>query len=393
MRASDFLLLEYDRTKTLETFGTKILQALARDPTASPELKRQQDRQSALVQVLDRIEGNDPTEHKEYTQWLAKCYSNEAVKLEDIDSKAQEALALYHQMKRKRLFRGAYGAWGDIYKLSFRDLLKVVNTPELSQQLNREKKQRPKGKATEIFHNDQVRILEINDEAAAKYYGQGTQWCTSGDKDNRFNYYHKKGPIFVLLPQHPQYPGEKYQMHVATDQFMDPQDDPAGGDTDMGSWYLLKKRFGNILPVIQEHDPNIYLNLYLIDQVTFNRVLDKVKALAYRRVGEFRDLYGEDGLPDDWIEEYDGFLEELDRRALIGLQQELDYLDGEHRNLLDLSAMVALPILSEHYGKLGDLDNSDLARDLAQAIGHGIVIEHDGKGKFTVRLDHQYDPR
>jgi len=388
MRARDFLLLEYDRSKTLKTFGTKLLQALARDPTADPKLKHQQDPK----QVLDQIETNDPTEHKEYTQWLAKCYSNEAVKLEDINSKAQEALALYHQMKRKRLFRGEYSAWGDIYKLSFRDLLKVVNTAQLSQQLNREKKERPKGSATEILRNDQVRILKINDEAAAKYYGQGTTWCTSGDKDNRFNYYNDKGPIFVLLPQHPQYQGEKYQIHIATDQFMDPQDEPAGGGTDMGSWYLLKRRFGDITSVIAENDPNIYLNLYLIDEVTFNRVLDKVKALAYRRVGEFRDLYGEDALPDDWIEEYNEFLEELDRRALIDLQQELDYQDGHHRDLLAIPDMIALPILSEHYGVLGDLDNGDLAHDLAQAIGYGIVIQHDGKGKFTVTLDHQYDP-
>jgi hypothetical protein len=66
-----------------------------------------------------------------------------------------------------------------------------------------------------------VKIVIPKTEEAAKFYGRGTRWCTAGDNDNRFNYYNKQGPLYVIIFRGS---GVKWQFHFESGQFMDEQD-------------------------------------------------------------------------------------------------------------------------------------------------------------------------
>jgi hypothetical protein len=84
--------------------------------------------------------------------------------------------------------------------------------------------QADKGQSEEILNNDEVRIIHLKDEAAAKYYGQNTKWCTAAREHSMYTYYAKKGEMYVLIPKHAEHAGEKYQLHFAADQYTDEQD-------------------------------------------------------------------------------------------------------------------------------------------------------------------------
>jgi hypothetical protein len=92
-----------------------------------------------------------------------------------------------------------------------------------------EKEEIQKGDAKEILNNSEVRIIIPQDQDAACYYGQGTQWCTAAKKNNMFDEYHSQNnPLFVLIPKTPSHNGEKYQIRIASEstEIMDETDSP-----------------------------------------------------------------------------------------------------------------------------------------------------------------------
>ena len=56
-------------------------------------------------------------------------------------------------------------------------------------------------------------------------YGAGTKWCTAGKIYSRFHDYIKEGPLYIIIPKVPAYPGEKYQFHPSTASFKDDRDE------------------------------------------------------------------------------------------------------------------------------------------------------------------------
>ena len=50
-------------------------------------------------------------------------------------------------------------------------------------------------------------------ERASIYYGQGTRWCTAATASaNYYEDYTRSAPLFIVIPRHPKYQGEKYQL-------------------------------------------------------------------------------------------------------------------------------------------------------------------------------------
>jgi hypothetical protein len=108
-----------------------------------------------------------------------------------------------------------------------------------------------KGHATEIFKNNDVRIIVPQDVTAACYYGRGTRWCTASKNNNMFQSYKDSGDLFILIPTKPEYNGEKYQIHFGDIQFMNEQ------DRDVDPLYLITERFGNLLPIFIKIHPEL----------------------------------------------------------------------------------------------------------------------------------------
>ena len=278
MRAKDFLR-EYSREKTATVFGNKLIAALAKDKSymihqqgteqglgkarafldqkakIGSEITPEQ-RQYILDLIMHVLENSDPTPNKEYMQWLAKVYANQGIKIEDILSRGKNALEVYNTYKLKKILPAEYR---DIGRISFNDLEGLAQNTDLRQALAAKQEQdavksMPRGEAETVFENLEVRIIVPYNEEAACYYGQGTRWCTAATGgNNMYRRYAKDGYLYILLPKHPKYDGEKYQLHFSSNQFMDEGDNSVDSVS-----YLLTKRFGDdLLPFFMEREPSL----------------------------------------------------------------------------------------------------------------------------------------
>lgn len=295
MRAKEFLT-EYKRDKTIEVFGPKLLAALKKDTSAGLpyQLKRERtllnspDMSGISIDaqtfnrvgdlILHAIETADPTKNKQYTQWLAKCYSNEGIKLEDIYSKGADWLEYYDELKRKNILPLDLR---NINRLTFQELYNIVMDAELGGALEAERmKVMPKGTSKEWLNNEHVRIIQPLDEDAAKYYGNGTQWCTAARNNNMFKQYVNQGPMFILLPKFAKYEGEKYQFHPASGQCMNEQDEPVNPRITLG------QRFGDLIPLFKQLDPSMDNMVIFADDTVLKHLIDQIKDFAMEPIND-----------------------------------------------------------------------------------------------------------
>lgn len=302
MRARDFLR-EYSREKTAGVFGKKLVAAFQKDQGYFPpgvaryhdfiqgktldQIAPEQLRMIPNI-ILEMLEGADPTANKEYVQWLAKVYANEGVKLEDLTSKTTEWLQKYDLYKKKRFFAGADAKLANIMNLSWRDLWDVSIRADFQDKIAQaDEKAMPKGDAEQVYENDKVRIIIPKDREAACYYGQGTQWCTAATQSqNYFDQYNRSGPMYILLPKSPKYPGEKYQLHFPSGQFMDEQDNSVDNIID-----LLEMRFGNLVPFFREREPEINNWLVFTPDEILEPLIEKIKTAVNDHLSELVSDY------------------------------------------------------------------------------------------------------
>ena len=65
-------------------------------------------------------------------------------------------------------------------------------------------------------------MVHLLDEKAAIAFGKNTSWCTT---NGRYRYYAQQGDIYVVIPKYPSHRYEKYQLHYASKQCKDENDD------------------------------------------------------------------------------------------------------------------------------------------------------------------------
>ena len=69
-------------------------------------------------------------------------------------------------------------------------------------------------------------VYWLKTEAAAKFYGQRTKWCTAAEKHNNFNSYNQAGNIYMITVKKTGKNASRYQLQVEYDQFMDERNEP-----------------------------------------------------------------------------------------------------------------------------------------------------------------------
>jgi len=212
MRAQEFLL-EYSRDITRQRLGDQVLGTFRREGSArirrvlGRDLGPQDSDDDTIEALIRMLEQADPTANKQYMPWLARTYIRGETFFEDVLTQVREYLAKFHTLNQRRKIPAGRN---DILRYSnFGDFMSVVDeypdpeAPEL----------KDKGEAEEIYQDQQVRVIMPYDQAAACYYGQGARWCTAATKGrNYFNDYAENTPLLIVIPQQPQYPGEKYQL-------------------------------------------------------------------------------------------------------------------------------------------------------------------------------------
>ena len=291
------IITEYNQDITIQRLGPALLQAAKKDKTTYPMLGRIKDmknnpNEQTLTLAVRMFAGADPTDHNQYTEWLIRTYirewtSGKGTKFEDVASTVQDYLEKFFKLNRRKMIKPPAN---DInrYK-TFKEFLNTV-----SQYPDPEPTEKERGRGTEIYRDEQMRVIVPEDQAAACYYGQGTRWCTAATRGtNYFDEYNSRAPLFIVLPLQPQHEGEKYQLqfweampdeglitsdedyekmcrkygdvyvsqHIQGSQFMDEHDDPV-------DILDLEDRFGDSMTNLEHAIIAKYPQLgYAIDQV------------------------------------------------------------------------------------------------------------------------------
>jgi hypothetical protein len=88
----------------------------------------------------------------------------------------------------------------DIKPLTKKELDKITLTPKdllhYSKDDEIKRKKAEEGPKLEVDLQN-IKVYNIFTEEAAKYYGNGTRWCTVADNNNMFSYYKKQGNIYI----------------------------------------------------------------------------------------------------------------------------------------------------------------------------------------------------
>ncbi len=303
MRYKEFLN-EYNRDITKRQYGNKIVDRLKSGPDKAlydTYIKSMEEKEYPLEKIVDTIaqmilssfENNDPTPNNQYTPWIAREYIKGNIRrLEDL-SRIKNSLELYHKYKNTRQFKELFQ-----YNVGFNDVMKLdaSQVEGIAEKLDAfiakdNKKELDKGKAEEVYQDSDVRVISPLDEKAACYYGQGTRWCTAATQgENYFKHYHNDGPLYIIIPKKPKYPGEKYQLHVYSEQFMDEKDDPVGPSQ------LL--RFPGFVKFLKFQEPSISDLLQFADP----EVIDGINKIAAQQILEwtFEDINDWEMQDDSW---------------------------------------------------------------------------------------------
>lgn len=207
--------------------------------------------------ILMAIEEHDPTQNKQYTQWLIRMLINTtetggSINLEDLNR--NDMLLAYDIAKRRNLLKPEHR---DINKFTtYRQFERTMNTQyRIDEILNTEEVGR--GASKKVYEDSTVTVYIPLDARAARSLGCNTVWCTRGE--DQYNAYTKSGPLYILLPKIQEISDEvmKYQIHLPSAQFMDPDDEPV----DPG---MLAERFPGFFDWLIQNDPDAKNNTILI---------------------------------------------------------------------------------------------------------------------------------
>jgi len=216
MRATEFLT-EYNQDITVQKLGPALLQAAKKDRTTYNILGRIKDMKNepdprTIILAVRMFAGADPTENNQYTEWIIRTYIREwntgrGTKFEDVASTVQDYLEKFYKLTKRKIIKPPAN---DINRYrTFKEFLTTVG-----QYPDPETTEKEKGRATEIYQDNSIRVIVPEDQTAACYYGQGTQWCTAATRgNNMFDSYNDLAPLFIVLPLKPKHVGEKYQLH------------------------------------------------------------------------------------------------------------------------------------------------------------------------------------
>ena len=194
---------------------TKIEKAMAKFKEQAFILKNQ-----LAVKVLDKLEKADPTQNKQYVQWLARTYINNDMSLEDVESTTADFLDKFHRLKNKHhLENNDIGQYKD-FDTFMNDMEKYP-----SDLIDDDEGKNKKYNADVIYDEKGILVIRPNDKEASCRYGRGTRWCTAATRGhNYFASYTNRGPLYMFMPRKPNHTGEKYQFHFEDGVVADEKD-------------------------------------------------------------------------------------------------------------------------------------------------------------------------
>lgn len=305
MRATEFLV-EYDRAKTIQSVGQKLLAVCLKDPWfvgqynhALPGGNIREIAKTKPNQILDYlmtiIEQADPTRNKMFTQWMARTYAKGGFKAEDLAGQVGPLLQKFASCATKKSIKAQYPIAWDINQ--YKDFVTFMDTvdklPDPNAVPDAEVKPEDAGEYKQLTPNgSDVLVVQLIDEKSAGYFGRKnmsneTRWCTRhyGEPSNMFNRYNSQGPLYVIVPNPPAHTGERYQFHPPSDQYMDENDRPIG----MEGVAKLVKRYPILTKVLQVPAEKYAIQPLLSDE--YKNIVAKFTPEAIQRIDKLVDQY------------------------------------------------------------------------------------------------------
>ena len=165
-----------------------------------------------ISKFIQSIVDADITKGK-YARFLIEAFLNDKFLEEDLigglESTVGQAISLFHKHKSKlsENMRSVYALdkeTGEALYQSPGDLWNSVKQfqGELSGKELKREEQEKIYRETEFIYKDEetgFQIISPLTEESAKWWGKGTRWCTSAEKNNRFWSYAKDAPLIILL--------------------------------------------------------------------------------------------------------------------------------------------------------------------------------------------------
>lgn len=279
-------------------------------------------RPDMIADTLSVIEEYDPTPNKEYTVWLLRRWltdpEQQSVRMEDFNR--SDALSAYHVGKRRGLIKPEHK---DINRFrTYRQFEDVMfGEYDIDTLLNVEEKttEADRGKYDEVYKDDSVRVIVPRDERAACFWGRGTRWCTASTRgSNYFNTYNQQGPLYILLPTKRIRPGEKYQIHIPSGQFMNEDDTPV----DITN--LAQNVFPQFFAWLVEHDREARGLVAFTDDETLTTIWKTIYTIV---VDRFKTAAAENAYDDET------YMEELENSGALDVDGSIDDVVVDRANL------------------------------------------------------------
>lgn len=267
--------------------------------------------------------------YKKYLQWMVESYLRTGiVRYEDIRSRAYPALDNYLILfNKKKLtdaekdinnFCGIVGCKHPKKNFTLSGLEDLLD--KYIDELRRLKRiVESKIHVVPIYKDNHVKIYHPKTVEEAIHVGQGTRWCTAAKGNNMFDHYNIDGPMYTLVPVKPLYPGEKYQIHYASGQYMNEKDEYVDSIELIRRFPIIKDL---LLPDAVHTDSNTYWKM------DHGRVLDKNNNIYTEYADtpndyflKMRDFFGKGGAITGYVKNFGGIAD----RPLLDLGVEINF--------------------------------------------------------------------
>lgn len=333
-----------------------------------------------MMEIFNQLDNVDPSENKQYLSWLINIFLAGNLPIEDI-YKAKEELALFSKNKEKiPLEQRNINSYPDLQSLS--EVVAQYSTGEDMSATEKQKLIKLEG-AEQVYDSPNWKIIIPKTQDAACLYGKSTKWCTASDEYNRFDYYNKQGPLFILINKNisnDRDTNKKLQFHFESNQFMDTLDRRIDITKFFKSNPELKEFFkkeGQITPAFEIEHMLVSKKEGLQLLKTTNNKIDLIKSKGYNFLEKF---YREIGASEEF------------KNALLNDDEFIKKLfEGNHFSDL-LSSYKEFNIENEGIEKIKSLPwleswilNTNTSADILQSFIFSISENFGEKGKDFVR--------
>lgn len=204
--------------KIQNQFGSKI-EKIVRQKSKNPGLLSEE--------IWNIFISADHTPNNKNLRWIVETFLNKGFLWEDIkngkDSKVFDTLKLFDRLKKKLPDNDRnllhYHSLAHLYKTISPHIVKS------KAEERQEEKQKAYTESKIFLDQNGLKIVSPQTEYAAKWWGRGTQWCTSAEKNNMFEDYNERGPLLIIITPE----GRKFQawkqIELNDDSVLDEYDD------------------------------------------------------------------------------------------------------------------------------------------------------------------------